>query len=208
MKVVVGLGNPGRRYEKTRHNVGFDVLRQLSRRWNAGTPRSKFEAELAEVLVNREKVLLLCPITFMNESGRAVGAALDYFDVAPEDVLIVCDDFNLPVGRLRFRPSGSAGGQKGLADILRRVGIQEIPRLRVGIGPLKPQWKVADFVLSRFDSADREIVDELLTVAADGVEDWLREGVAFCMNRYNGYPNKSTESGDSTCADDESPRDA
>ena len=203
MKIVVGLGNPGRRYEKSRHNIGFDVLRQLSRRWNAGSPRSKFEAELVEVLVGGQKVLLLCPMTYMNESGRAVGATLDYFDVAPQDVLVVCDDFNLPVGRLRFRPSGSAGGQKGLADILRRMGMQEIPRLRVGIGPLKPQWDVADFVLSRFDSDDREVVDEVVEVAADGVEDWVREGVAFCMNRYNGYPNKPSHSGDSTNDNDE-----
>jgi PTH1 family peptidyl-tRNA hydrolase len=203
MKIVVGLGNPGRRYEKSRHNIGFDVLRQLSRRWNAGSPRSKFEAELVEVLVGGQKVLLLCPMTYMNESGRAVGATLDYFDVAPQDVLVVCDDFNLPVGRLRFRPSGSAGGQKGLADILRRMGMQEIPRLRVGIGPLKPQWDVADFVLSRFDSDDREVVDEVVEVAADGVEDWVRKGVAFCMNRYNGYPNKPSHSGDSTNDNDE-----
>lgn len=189
MKIVVGLGNPGRKYHNTRHNVGFDVLAELARRWHAGKPRVKFEAEYIEVAEAGHKLLLLSPLTYMNASGKAVQGAASFFQVAPADILVVCDDFNLPVGRLRFRGSGSAGGQKGLADILRRMGTQEIPRLRVGIGPLPPQWDVADFVLSRFDKEERKTMDQLVNVAADGVADWVREDVAFCMNRYNGYPN-------------------
>jgi PTH1 family peptidyl-tRNA hydrolase len=189
MKVVVGLGNPGRKYNNTRHNIGFEVLAEVARRWQAGKPRLKFEAEYAEVVAGGQKVLLLSPLTYMNASGKAVIGATNFFEVTPDDVLVVCDDFNLPVGKLRFRPSGSAGGQKGLADILRRLGTQDVPRVRVGIGPLPPQWNVSDFVLSRFESDERTTIDTLVQVAADGVGDWVREDVAFCMNRYNGYPD-------------------
>src|SRR6185295_497228 len=119
MKLVVGLGNPGRRYQGTRHNVGFLVLEELARRHGQGKPKSSFQGETVEAAMAGEKTLLLAPHTFMNRSGSSVVQARDFYKLTNEEVLIVCDDFALPVGKLRFRPKGSAGGQNGLADIIR-----------------------------------------------------------------------------------------
>src|SRR6187200_2758288 len=120
MKLVVGLGNPGKKYDGTRHNVGYDVLREIVRRTAAPAPRTRFQADVYETRLGDEPALLMLPITFMNKSGDAVGAAIDFFKLPLADVLLVCDDFNLPLGKLRVRAKGSAGGQKGLADTIRR----------------------------------------------------------------------------------------
>ncbi len=186
MKLVAGLGNPGRKYQGTRHNVGFDVLAELARRYPPGSIRNKFEAELADTRMDTEPVLLLSPLTYMNRSGISVKAACDFYKLQPDQLLVVCDDFQLPLGRLRFRAQGSAGGHNGLADIIRRLGTNEFARLRIGIGSPPPNWDVADFVLSRFTEQDRPIIDEAIVRAADGVVDWVRQGIAYCMNHYNG----------------------
>jgi len=147
MKLVVGLGNPGRKYEGTRHNVGFDCLAKLAGRLPAAPVKQKFQGELIEAEIGGERVLLLCPLTYMNLSGGSVLAARDFYKIKENDILVVCDDFHLPLAKLRFRAKGSAGGQKGLADILRRLGTENIARLRIGIGEPPPQWNVADYVL-------------------------------------------------------------
>ncbi len=134
MKLVVGLGNPGRKYQVTRHNVGFEVLAAMARKYAAGPVRSKFEGEVSEVIQGDCRALLLCPLTYMNRSGLSVCAAYDFYKLELPQLLVVCDDFNLPLGKLRFRPSGSAGGQKGLADIIQRLGSDQFARLRIGIG--------------------------------------------------------------------------
>lgn len=190
MKLIVGLGNPGKKYENTRHNVGFEVVCELIRRYQPGRPKTKFQGEVYEARLGGEAALLLMPHTFMNLSGGSVLAARDFYKIDNSDVLVICDDLNLALGRLRFRPKGSAGGQNGLADILRRLGSQEISRLRVGIGRVPEGWDAADFVLSRFDDKQRDEMDDGVVKAANGVEDWVREGIAECMNRYNADPNK------------------
>lgn len=185
MKLVVGLGNPGRKYEGTRHNVGFVVLDQLARRHNAARPKSNFQGEISETEFNGQKILLLWPHTFMNLSGASVLAARDFYKLENSDLLIVCDDFNLPLAKLRMRSEGSAGGQKGLDDVVNRLGTETVPRLRIGVGPLPTNWDPADFVLSRFTKDEVPEIEATVDRAANAVEDWTKLGMAECMNRYN-----------------------
>jgi PTH1 family peptidyl-tRNA hydrolase len=186
MRIVVGLGNPGKKYEGTRHNVGFDVLNELSRRWSAERPKSRFEAEIREGLVAGEKTLLVAPQTYMNLSGRAVQQVVKFYQVPLQEVLVVCDDLNLKLGQVRMRASGSAGGQKGLQSILQVLATEEVPRLRIGIDRPPLQMDSADYVLSRFRKEELDVVDQAVTRAANGVEIWIRDGIAAAMNQTNG----------------------
>jgi peptidyl-tRNA hydrolase, PTH1 family len=188
MKLVVGLGNPGRKYAGTRHNVGFDVVEQLALRHAAEPWRLKFDAEIAEVEIVGERTLLLRPQTLMNRSGQAVQAAVAFYKFPLEELLVVCDDFNLPLGRLRIRTDGSSGGQKGLQHITQLLGTQEIDRLRIGIGPVPPEWDAADFVLGKFTSAEKSTIAPIIDRSADAVRCWIEQGVAMAMNRYNALP--------------------
>jgi PTH1 family peptidyl-tRNA hydrolase len=186
MKLIVGLGNPGRKYEQTRHNVGFEVLDRLAGRFADGAAKEKFEGRLAEATIAGERTLLLWPQTLMNLSGRSAGAAIEFYKLDLADLLVVCDDFNLPVGKLRFRGEGSAGGQKGLDNIITRLGTEEFSRLRIGIGPVPEQWDPADYVLGRFDAQQRQEIDEAVARAAEGVERWIADGIHTAMNQFNG----------------------
>lgn len=185
MKLVVGLGNPGRRYEKTRHNVGFDVLRHLAERHASGNVRRRFSGELLEARIAGQKVLLLSPTTYMNRSGRSVAEAARFYKLAPEHILVVCDDLNLPLGKLRLRAKGSPGGHNGLADIIRMLGSEAFPRLRIGIGSPPPGCDPARFVLARFQADEQSTVNEAVKQAADAVAIWVSEGIDASMNRYN-----------------------
>jgi PTH1 family peptidyl-tRNA hydrolase len=195
MKIVVGLGNPGKEYQRTRHNVGFEVLAELARRWHADPPRRKFQSEIVEGTYNNERVLLVAPQTYMNLSGDAVGQVVKFYQVPLDDVLVVCDDMNLPLGRLRFRGQGSAGGQKGLKHILQTLSSEAVPRLRIGIGRPPGQMDPVDYVLSRFRKEETDLHEATILRAADGVEVWLRQGIAAAMNEFNGAePDGSTSS--------------
>jgi len=185
VKLLVGLGNPGKSYESTRHNVGFEILEILARRAGSPSRRARCQGELAQATIRGCPVLLVWPLTWMNLSGSCVLAIRDFYKIDPGDMLVICDDFNLPAGTIRIRPGGSAGGQNGLADILRRLGTPEVPRLRVGIGPVPPGWKPVDFVLGRFSREEREALGEVLERAADAAEAWLAVGIQATMNRYN-----------------------
>ena len=185
LKLVVGLGNPGRKYDGTRHNIGFEVLAELARRSGGASPKAKFEGEVVETHIGSQRAILLAPSTFMNLSGRSVRKAFDFYKLQAEDLVVVCDDFNLPIGKLRFRPSGSAGGQNGLSDIIRALGTQEVPRLRVGIGPVPERWNPADFVLAKYTKDERQTIDEMVVQAADAIETWSRQGSDDCMNQFN-----------------------
>lgn len=185
MKVIVGLGNPGPRYRRTRHNVGFDVLEELGRRCGPIPTRTRFDAEIGELTVAETRLLLVAPQTFMNNSGRSVGPLLDFYKLDPAAVLVVCDDLNLPLGRLRLREHGSAGGQKGLSDILQRLGTQEVSRLRIGIGQPPPRFDASDYVLGRFTQEEQVSIETAVAEAVDGVLLWAQQGPAAAMNRLN-----------------------
>jgi peptidyl-tRNA hydrolase, PTH1 family len=185
MKLVVGLGNPGRKYEATRHNLGYAVLAELARRLQIRSYKEKFSGELAEANFEGEKLLLLSPATYMNNSGTSVRAARDFYGLSNEEILVICDDLNLPVGRLRLRSGGSSGGQKGLDDIIRKVGSEEFPRLRIGIGPAPEDWDAVNYVLARFTREELPEIERAVAKAAEAVLMWAREGIHACMTRYN-----------------------
>ncbi|MEO2046669.1 MAG: aminoacyl-tRNA hydrolase [Pirellulales bacterium] len=187
MKLIVGLGNPGRKYEHTRHNVGFEAIHLLARRYtsNGGGWRGKFDGEILEIELAGERTLLLMPHTFMNLSGRSVRQAIDFFKLSLQDVLVICDDFHLELGVLRFRAGGTDGGQKGLADITQNLASKQFSRLRVGIGLVPECWNPADFVLGKFTSDQRITLEEMLLRAADGAVLWASDGIDKAMNQFN-----------------------
>jgi PTH1 family peptidyl-tRNA hydrolase len=185
MKLIVGLGNPGARYAGTRHNAGWQVAEVLASRAGAGPWRIRFDAALVDARLGDQKVVLARPLTFMNESGRAVRALVDFWKVEPGDLLVVSDDLALEVGRIRLRPEGSAGGHNGLASIIAHLGHEGFARLRVGIGPAPPPEQQAAFVLSDFAEGERPLIDEAVRRAADAAECWLKEGLQEAMNRFN-----------------------
>jgi PTH1 family peptidyl-tRNA hydrolase len=189
MKVVVGLGNPGSKYAGTRHNVGFEVVDYLAKGPGVGLPRTQFQSLVAEATEAGDKVLLVKPETYMNLSGRAVRAIVDFYKVPIENVLVVCDDFNLPLGKLRVRGNGSHGGQNGLRNIQEQLGTDAYARLRIGVGQPEPGDAV-DFVLSRFKLGERATVDDAVAKAANGVLVWLRQGLDACMNQVNAGEKK------------------
>ncbi len=185
MKLLVGLGNPGRNYEGTRHNVGFAVLDILARRAGSPARRARFQGEVVQATLRGCPALLLWPLTWMNLSGSSVLAARDFYKIDDADMLVICDDFQLPLDTIRLRPAGSAGGQNGLADVLKRLGDTAVPRLRLGVGPLPPGWKSADFVLGKFAKSEADAVGVMLERAADAAEEWVAVGIQAAMNRYN-----------------------
>lgn len=184
MKLIVGLGNPGRQYAGTRHNVGFDVVDALAGRHGMGMQAEKFHAWFAQGDLAGERVGLMKPTTFMNRSGQAVADAARFYKIEPTDLMVVVDDLALPVGRLRIRVGGSAGGHNGLQDIIDRTGSDAWCRMRLGIG--SPLGNQVDFVLGRFDPDERKIMDRLIARSADAVECWLKDGPELAMTRYNG----------------------
>jgi peptidyl-tRNA hydrolase, PTH1 family len=183
MKVVVGLGNPGARYQRTRHNVGFDVVDSLAASPHAGRFQSRFQAQVAEVLEDGEKLLLVKPETFMNLSGRSVRQVMDFFQVEATDLLVVCDDISLPLGKLRIRAKGTHGGHNGLRDIQNHLGGVEYARLRIGVDA--PRDDAIDHVLGRFRPAERTVIEDAVALAAQAVVFWARQGVEAAMNKYN-----------------------
>ncbi len=193
MKLIVGLGNPGRKYAETRHNVGFVVAAKLMPKIGVAKAREKFNGELAEGMADNEKIAILCPMTFMNASGDSVRRAIDFYKIEPagDDVLVICDDLNLTCGRLRIRRNGSAGGQKGLADVIRMLATDQVPRLRIGIDRPPADMDVIDYVLGKFEPEHRETIEQTCNTAANAALDWVRNGTLYCMNRYNAEPNKT-----------------
>src|SRR4051794_18429093 len=185
MKLVVGLGNPGSKYEGTRHNIGFEVIDRLAAGGSGVKFTRKFEGLVAETEIDFRRVLLLKPQTFMNLSGRSVGQALRFYKIDLADLLVVCDDLSLPLGKLRLRGGGSDGGQKGLRDITAHLGTDAYPRLRLGIGE-RNEADAVDFVLSRFRGVERPVIDDALILASQAVAVWVAQGLDAAMNRFNG----------------------
>ncbi len=186
MKLVVGLGNPGSEYRETRHNVGFLVADEIARRWRLSDAwREKFEALHVRTTVGDEAVIVAKPLTFMNLSGQAVAGLAAFYKIDPVDVLVVADDVALPLGRLRARPEGGAGGHNGLKSIIQHLGTQAFPRVRVGVGRGDDRRDLVDHVLGRFEAGERETVSAAVLRAADASERFLADGIERVMSVFN-----------------------
>ena len=185
MKMVVGLGNPGREYEKTKHNIGFMVIDAMAAK-EAHTPwREDFKALITTITIDGEKVLLVKPQTFMNASGESVGPLMRYYKIDPADVYCVYDDMDLPVGKIRIRPNGSAGGHNGIKSLIAHMGTSEFPHFRFGIGRPLPQWTVLDHVLAPFPEEQQDKVNKGIEDMAKAILGTLEVGLDKGMNLYN-----------------------
>lgn len=185
MLLIVGLGNFGKEYEHTRHNMGFDVIDELAARWNVSSFRKDFEADVAQVTRNGEKIVLMKPLTYMNNSGEAVGAAVRYYKIPVENIYIICDDLDLPPGKTRIRHKGSAGGHNGLKSIIAHLGTEEFNRFRIGIGHPKDGHTVVDHVLGKPYGDDIKKIEEAKKYTADSIEYAIEHGVDRAMNKFN-----------------------
>ena len=184
--LVVGLGNPGDKSENTRHNVGFLVADQLGERADLPIQRLRFKALTNTAVLGGQGALVMKPVTYMNLSGEAVGEAARFYKLDPAHVLVVSDDVDLPLGKLRIRTGGSAGGHNGLKSIIRHLGTDQFPRLKVGVGGKPhPDYDMADWVLGRLQGEDKKVMDQAVKRAADAVECFLRDGPQKAMNQFN-----------------------
>ncbi len=183
-RLVVGLGNPGRKYARNRHNVGFQCLDRLAKAWGLSFNRQKHRTLLAQGEMSGLKVILAKPQTFVNLSGEAVGRLARFYRVPPENILVIYDDLDLPVGKIRLRPEGGSGGHRGMRSIIEHLGTNGFPRLRVGIG--RPtRGDPADYVLSDFAPDERIAIEDVYERVVSAVELWLAEGIEAAMNQYN-----------------------
>ena len=184
--LVVGLGNPGDKYEGTRHNAGFLVADELGERGNFPIQRLRFKALTNTAAIGGAGVLVMKPTTYMNLSGEAVGEAARFYKLAPDHVLVISDDVDLPLGKLRIRTGGSAGGHNGLKSIIQHLGTDQFPRLKVGVGGKPhPDYDMGDWVLGKFQGEDKKVMDDAVSRAADAVECFLKDGPQKAMNRFN-----------------------
>lgn len=186
MYLIVGLGNPGRQYEATRHNMGFDTIDYLVEEHRVPQGGVKFNAMYGKGVIGGEKVILMKPLSFMNLSGGPVREMVNYFKIDPEtQMIVIYDDIDLEPGQLRIRKQGSAGGHNGIKDIIRQLGTEKFLRIKVGVGAKPKGWDLADHVLSRFADSDRKLVDEAIEKAGKAVEIIISEGADAAMNLYN-----------------------
>ncbi len=190
MKLIVGLGNPGAEYEHTRHNVGFEVVGQIARKHNVHVTPFKVGGTVVAIHGSLgSDTILLMPQLMMNHSGDAVVAVQHSSDAAPSETLIVCDDANLPVGTLRIRPSGGAGGHHGLLSCLEQLKTEDVPRLRIGVGREPLPRDLTEFVLSPFDPEERPVIERVIEQAVEACEIWMSQGIEIVMNRVNMRPS-------------------
>ncbi len=185
MYLIAGLGNPTKEYDKTRHNVGFSVIDVLADRHRIDVSERKFKGLCGRGVIEGQKVILIKPQTFMNLSGESIRAAMDYYKIAPEEIIVIYDDISLDPGQLRIRLKGSAGGHNGIKNIIAHLGTQEFPRIKVGVGAKPPRMDLADYVLSRFGSGEQKLMDEAFQEAAEAVSAMLTDGAERAMNHYN-----------------------
>lgn len=185
MKCVVGLGNPGRKYKDTRHNIGFMVIDEILNRLNEKSDKLKFNCEYAVTMMSGEKVLLVKPQTFMNLSGEGVRPLIDYYNISPEDTLVIYDDLDLPIGKIRLRQKGSAGGHNGIKSLIEHLGTKEFKRLRIGIGRPSDRTPIVNYVLQPFSKEERADVDLTIKLAADACETWMEKDFNDVMNEFN-----------------------
>ncbi|RLQ91685.1 aminoacyl-tRNA hydrolase [Falsibacillus albus] len=184
MKLIVGLGNPGPRFDKTRHNIGFEVIDELASRFGASF-QSKFNGMFSIIHRNGEKFILLKPLTYMNLSGESIGAIMDYYDISLEELVVIYDDLDLPVGKIRLRQKGSAGGHNGIKSTIAHMGTQNFNRIRIGINRPPAGMAVPDYVLGRFSKEDWAEMEHVVKTCADACESWLEKPFLEVMNQFN-----------------------
>ncbi len=186
MFVIAGLGNPEKKYDNTRHNIGYEVINALSDAYGIDVGSSKFNSLIGTGVIGGKKVMLMKPLTYMNLSGDAIAAALSYYrEDACENLLVICDDVNLPVGKLRIREKGSAGGHNGLKNIIARTGTEGFKRLRIGVGEKPKGYDLADWVLGHYDAEDRKTMDEAVERAVKAIEQIVGGDIPGAMNNFN-----------------------
>ena len=187
MYVIAGLGNPGLSYRHTRHNIGFDAIDAIAKRYSVRLSKGEFRSKTGNGVISGEKVILVKPQTYMNKSGEAIGPLLDYYKADPRtQLIVVSDDVNLDAGRLRIRKKGSAGGHNGLKDIIRHCGTEDFMRIRIGAGKVPIGQDMVSFVLGRNDRSERALLESAFERAADAVETIIGHGIDEAMNRFNG----------------------
>jgi PTH1 family peptidyl-tRNA hydrolase len=184
MKIIIGLGNPGRKYKGSRHNIGFRVVEEVARRFPVEKEESRFDAIIGHIRINGEKVLLVKPLTYMNLSGKAVRPLVNWFKADFQDIIVAYDDMDLATGDLRIREKGGTGGHKGLGSISEWLTSRDFARIRIGIGHPE-NGDVLGWVLGRFDPVDEEIINNAVLKAADALETWVKDGIVKAMNTYN-----------------------
>lgn len=185
MYLIAGLGNPTKEYDRTRHNVGFAVIDTLADKYRIDVSEKKHKALCGKGVIEGRKVLLVKPQTFMNLSGESIRAAVDYYKIEPEDIIVIYDDISLDPGQLRIRLKGSAGGHNGIKNIIAHLGTQEFPRIKVGVGAKPPRMDLADYVLSRFSPDEQKLMDEAFKEAAEAAVSMMTDGAERAMNHYN-----------------------
>ena len=185
MHLVVGLGNPGKEYENTRHNIGFKVIDYLSQKFNFDMSRERFKGMFGESIINGEKVLFLKPLTYMNLSGESVIEAVNFYKIPVENVIIIYDDMAIETGKLRLRPSGSDGGHNGMKSLINHLGTKEFKRIRVGIG--KAPGSIVDYVLGRFSSEEETLIEKSVAEAGDAAISIIEIGIQNAMNKHNSF---------------------
>ncbi|MEK7369781.1 MAG: aminoacyl-tRNA hydrolase [Planctomycetota bacterium] len=184
MKILVGLGNPGEKYTKTRHNLGFMVVDRLAKRFGVEVGKRQFKALIGKIPLDDDRLILVKPLTYMNHSGLSVKGVLNHYACSIDSLMVICDDLNLPLGRLRIRRKGSSGGHKGLESIIHSLGSTEFPRLRIGLG-LPSQGQASEYVLTPFPKEETGVIDEALEQACKVVIDWMHGGIDECAKKYN-----------------------
>lgn len=185
MYIVIGLGNPGRKYIGTKHNIGFDAITRISDDFNISLNINKHKAICGRGFIGGEKVILAQPQTYMNLSGESVRALVDFYKVSPRDIIVIYDDVNLDVGQLRIRRSGSAGGHNGIKSIIQHLGTQEFSRVRIGVGKKPREWDLVDYVMSKFPDEENIILRDALKNTSDATKTIIDEGIGEAMNIYN-----------------------
>jgi PTH1 family peptidyl-tRNA hydrolase len=185
VKVIVGLGNPGKKYEDTRHNVGFMTIDKISKKWGIPVTQNKFRALVGEGRIDFERVLLVKPQTYMNLSGESVAEVLHFYKLTADDILVIYDDLDLPVGKLRLREKGSAGGHNGIKSLIQHLGTQEFKRIKIGIDRPEPGRSVSDYVIGSFPSSDKPAIDEAVDIAAQACAMWMKDSFSNVMNKFN-----------------------
>ena len=185
MYLIAGLGNPGLKYSATRHNVGFEVIERFAYNNNISLNKKKFESEFGQGVIKGEKVILIKPQTYMNNSGISVKAFNEYYNIEPDKVIIIYDDVSLDLGKLRIRKKGSAGGHNGIKSIISHLGTQEFLRIKVDVGQKPPGYDLADYVLSKFSKSEIQIIIDEINKASDSVEAIIENGLEYAMNNLN-----------------------